>query len=178
MDALGVHPEIEIPTPKAFKTIRYIAEQPGLGFSDNIHLVLLFGVTSELPVKSETFKWTMEQVEEFKKLPSIKNKQVVVSVRAIIRPNEAYGKKRQKGDPISDNFHDYRQVIEWVVDHNREHPDKRIDAFGIGLEDTPVQNGMQQTNRSLIKLARDIFEEYGVAAETQVPVVRKTFGLK
>jgi len=167
-EQFGANEELELTTWGAFNVLRKVALDSNPGMLGRPHWVLLFGFSSRLPIDFETYQRALQKVERFTEATGIRP---AITVGAVIRPSEAARTKRGEGSPSTDGEHDYREVLEWVLS------DDRVDAFRVGLEDTPLLYGEPQSNVGLVQAAAAICKEHGIAIETRRSKVFRTLGI-
>ncbi len=174
----GIRHELEITHLQSLETLKKLApylREFGLGGVGNqIHAVVLLGFSKGLPIERQAFNKAMKKLTKLSKKLGVP---ILVSVGAVIRPNEASEIKggRSHGQGLEDGKHDYREVIEWVVDHNKTAESRGVlpvSIFRTGLEDAPVMYGVQQTNASLAFMANHILRELAVPVELDINKVR------
>lgn len=166
---LRVRQELEITTAEAFPVIEDIASDPSLGIDHRLHVVFLFGFSARLPIVRTTYERALDWVEQLRHTTGADAR---ISVGAVIPPHRA---ARHPGVPApgasESAGNDYQQVLSWVLE------DDRVNAFRVGLEDTPVLYGEHRSNAWLVRHVRMLTEAAGVAIETDVPAVRTRLGL-
>jgi hypothetical protein len=139
--------------------------------------VVLLGFSQALPVKREAFDEAMERLTALQKKTGLA---FTVSVGAVIMPKDSAPGPgiRNRGEFLPPGTHDYREVIEWVIEHNEKARTLLpVSIFRTGLEDAPVMYGQQQTNASLARIARGIFFEHGITLETDPHEVSRILGV-
>jgi uncharacterized protein (DUF849 family) len=158
----GVRQELEITTSAAFTAIEDIAEDPTMGLDDVVHVVFLLGFSSRLPITRASYDDSLAWLDALRRRTGV---QASVSVGVVIPPRAA-GSQSELADENSGPGHPYRNVLEWV----RE--DDRVDAFRVGLEDTPVLYGQHRTNAWLVHHVRELAESSGIVVETDPRAAR------
>lgn len=164
---LGVRQEIEITTMGEFDVLDELAKRDKeFHLKGPMHFVLILGFSDGLKLNKKTYEAALDRIDKFKQNTGF---HITVSCGAVIRPKEAAGKPEAE---LPAGQHDYREVMRWVA------ADDRIDAFRVGLEDTPKLYGNQQTNGGLVEEARKFFEDLDVRIEMNPKKVRKIFGME
>ncbi|GEM_PF-3521561 len=176
----NIRHEVEIMHADMLNTLDKLTDDPGFrlgAVGGTLHAVVLLGFSRQLPIDEDVFRTTMERLTALQKKTGL---DFTVSVGAVIMPKEAaQGSPRKHGEWLLDG-HDYREVIEWVVEHNRNARAERllpVDIFRTGLEDAPVMYGKQQTNASLVRMARRIFAEHNVGIVTDQNKANRILGV-
>jgi uncharacterized protein (DUF849 family) len=159
--ALGVNQEIEVQTLGQFDIMEKLYDFGGM--DGPVHLVLLPGFSAGFPIDRDAYETALEGVDKFRKYTGLP---VTVTCGAVIPPPVA------KTDPLDDSphRHDYQKVFSWIA------KDNRVDVFRVGVEDTPVLYGRQQTNTDLVIHARELCSETGIDVIKDPGQVRKIFG--
>jgi uncharacterized protein (DUF849 family) len=167
---LSVRQEFEITTAEAYSAIEDIASDSSLGIDRCLHVVFLFGFSSRLPISREAYEVALGWVESLRQATGVDAR---ISVGVVIPPHRAAAHPRTGGSATAGSRrYDYEQVLAWVLE------DDRVDAFRVGLEDTPVLYGKPRSNAWLVRHARTLVQAAGVTVETDVSMVRARLGLK
>jgi hypothetical protein len=173
----GIYHEVEITHLQTLATLEKLTDDPKfkLGSTGNkVHAVVLLGFSEGLPINEETFLEAMKRLTALQKKTGL---DFTISVGAVIMPKNMAPHERHYGETLPPGKHDYREVIEWVIDYNRKAKKSGVlpvSIFRTGLEDTPVLYGKQQTNASLTRHATDIFREHDIKIETNQQKVNDT----
>ena len=162
---LGIMQEIEITTMGEFEVLKQLAERKDeFGLKGPLHIVLILGFSNGLPINRETYDEALKHIEELREKTGFA---ITVSCGAVIRPSEAAKNLGKRGD----GEHDYPEVMNWVAE------DDRVDAFRVGMEDSPFMHGKPWTNTDMVDHAREFFAAKEIPIETTPSKVRRAFNL-
>ncbi len=176
MNKRGMGFELEITHLQGLKTVETLVDAGYLNLDNpnkKVHAVVLMGFSQGLPIKKATFLEAMGRIDDLQAKTGL---HFVVSVGAVIMPKDAATTPRDRGERLPEGKHDYREVIDWVVEYNEEARASGavpVTIFRSGLEDTPVLYGVPQTNASLVEHVRDLLAEHGIVPEQDLGKVRE-----